>query len=214
MYGNNGHVGISPYRLVHFENQAAWRERHRCSIEGEPLASPLVSQTSSSLSSRMFSRSGIASVSSCSSVSTTTVVTSSSTSSVGNNNSLMADGGGGPEPMDESGDAFGGAGGRDVSGGESGSDAGGGGSGNSVVAGLTLAPGASAKERATREERAAKALQSAARVMLARKGRYERLARETRALLIIQRRSREWLKHKQTSGNDDTSTDVPFSQGL
>lgn len=201
-------------RLVNLENQAAWRERHRCNIEGDPSSSPVASQTPSSLSSRMFSRSAIASVSSCSSVATTTVVTSSSTSTVGNNNSLMADGGGGPEPMDESGDAFGGVGGRDVPGAESGSDAGGGGSGSSVVAGLTLAPGASAEERATREERAAKALQSAARVMLARKGRFQRLARETRALLIIQRRSREWLKHKQTSESDDVSTDVPFSQGL
>lgn len=114
--------------------------------------------------------------------------------------------------MDESADAYSSA--RDASGVESGSDAGaggsgcggggggpgsasGGGGGGSVVA-LTLAASASPEARATREERAAKALQTAARVMLARKGRFERLARETSALLLIQKRSREWLlKQKQ-----------------
>lgn len=56
----------------------------------------------------------------------------------------------------------------------------------------------SEEERSKREERAAKALQTAARVMLARrKGRFQRLARETSALLKIQRRSREWLRQKQ-----------------
>ncbi|CAN0157640.1 unnamed protein product [Scytosiphon promiscuus] len=84
---------------------------------------------------------------------------------------------GGPEPMDEANEAE--NSGRETSGVESGSDAG-------------------AAERATREERAAKALQTAARVMLARKGRlrYQRLAKETSALLLIQKRSREWLKNK------------------
>lgn len=122
---------------------------------------------------------------------------------------------GGPEPMDETADVY--HSGRDASEAESGSDAGGGGniagSGNiaggniaggggggsvNVAAGLALGQkGPTDQERATREERAAKALQTAARVMLARKGRFQRLARETSALLVIQKRSREWLKQKQ-----------------
>ena len=55
----------------------------------------------------------------------------------------------------------------------------------------------SSDERATREERAAKSLQTASRVMLVRKGRLQRRARETSALLVTQKRSREWLKQKQ-----------------
>lgn len=74
------------------------------------------------------------------------------------------------------------------------SDAGVGGGGGGAV-GLNL--GGAASERAAREERAANALQAAARVMLARRGRFQRLARETSALLVIQKRSREWLKQKQ-----------------
>ena len=163
----------------------------------------------------------------CSSGSSTNAATNANSMS----NSLMADGGGGPEPMDESGDAFPG-GARDVTGTESGSDAGGGGAGGNSggsnsssasccgngtgSAGVGLprgGAGALAEERVTREERAAKALQSAARVMLARKGRFQRLAKETQALLVIQRRSREWLKQKQTSGSD-AGADVPYSQGL
>lgn len=124
---------------------------------------------------------------------------------------------GGPEPMDETADVY--HSGRDVSGAESGSDAGvgggggrstGGGGGNvsvSVAGGLTLGQkGPTDEERSTREERAAKALQTAARVMLARKGRFQRLARETSALLVIQKRSRAWLtKQKQggEGGDDD-----------
>lgn len=112
-------------------------------------------------------------------------------------------GSGGPEPMDETTDVY--HSGRDASGAESGSDAGGGGGGGGAGAGaggLSLGQkGPTEEERATREERAAKALQTAARVMLARKGRFQRLARETSALLVIQKRSREWLKLKQ--GGED-----------
>ena len=76
-----------------------------------------------------------------------------------------------------------------------------------------------AKDRVTREERAAKALQAAARVMLARKGRFQALARETSALLLIQKRSREWLKQKQAPPENgvggNNGPDSPFSsQGL
>lgn len=110
---------------------------------------------------------------------------------------------GGPEPMDETADVY--HSGPDASAAESGSDAGGGGGAggaargsNIAAAGLALGQkGPSDEERTTREERAAKALQTAARVMLARKGRFQRLARETSALLVIQKRSRAWLKQKQ-----------------
>lgn len=57
----------------------------------------------------------------------------------------------------------------------------------------------SEEERSRREERAAKALQTAARVMLARRGRFQRLARETSALLAIQKRSRNFARQKQQS---------------
>lgn len=109
-----------------------------------------------------------------------------------------ADGGNGacgPEPMDETGDVY--SSGREASGAESGSDA----AVSAADAGLTLGRqhgggggGPVEHQRATREESAAKALQSAARVMLERKGSLQRLARETSALLVIQKRSREWLK--------------------
>lgn len=67
-----------------------------------------------------------------------------------------------------------------------------------AAAGCGLALGGADGERSAREERAANALQAAARVMLARRGRFQRLARETSALLVIQKRSREWLQQKQS----------------
>lgn len=51
-----------------------------------------------------------------------------------------------------------------------------------------------AEARSTREERAAKALQTAARVMLARRGPFQVLARETSELLGIRKKSREGLR--------------------
>lgn len=157
----------------------------------------------------------------------------------GNKVGLITDGG--PEPMDDASDAYnsardtsevesnsdtcggGGGGGGSVGsnggGNGSGGCSGGGGGGGGVVALTLVAGGGIAKERATREERAAKALQAAARVMLARKGRFQALARETSALLLIQKRSREWLKQKQAppEGNGvggNNGPDSPFSQGL
>lgn len=112
--------------------------------------------------------------------------------------------GGGPDPMDDGSNEHVYGGGNsivaDVSGGETPprssdaglSDAGGG------TAGCRLALGGADGERSAREERAANALQAAARVMLARRGRFQRLARETSALLVIQKKSREWLKQKQS----------------
>lgn len=106
----------------------------------------------------------------------------------GNNNSVAGDVSGGESPprgsIANGSDADGGRGGR--------GGGGGGGGGGSVSLNLTGADG----EQSTREERAAKALQTAARVMLARRGRFQRLARETSALLVIQKRSREWLNKK------------------
>lgn len=123
----------------------------------------------------------------------------------GANNLGSDSAGGGPQPMDESGDAFGSA--RDMSGVESGSNAGGsvapsqdGGVGGINAAGVS---DVSAEERTIREERAAKSLQTAARLMLARKGRFQAIAKETRALLVIQRRSRSWLKKMQTDEGQD-----------
>lgn len=157
----------------------------------------------------------------------------------GNTVGLITDGG--PEPMDDASDAYnsardtsevesnsdtcgggGGGGGSVGSGGGGGNGSGGcsgGGGGGGVVALTLVAGGGIAKDRATREERAAKALQAAARVMLARKGRFQALARETSALLVIQKRSREWLKQKQAppEGNGvggSDGPDSPFSQGL
>ena len=141
---------------------------------------------------------------------------------------------GGPEPMDDASDTYNST--RDASGAESGSDTCGGGSGGGsigsggaggsggcgggggVVALTLVAGGGIAKDRATREERAAKALQAAARVMLARKGRFQTLARETHSLLLIQKRSREWLKQKQGSSENgivgNNGSDIPFSHDL
>lgn len=102
-----------------------------------------------------------------------------------------------PEPMDDGSESYGAGGARDsASTTESGSDAGIGGSTVAIALGGGVGEGA---ERATREERAAKALQTAARVMLARKERFQKLAKETSALLVIQKRSREWLRQKQSA---------------
>lgn len=131
-----------------------------------------------------------------------------SLASVPSNLALNSGGGSGagtgPDPMDDgTNEHVYGSNVGDVSGGETPtrtsdaglSDAGGGGGSGAV--GLKLGGAASERERAAREERAANALQAAARVMLARRGRFQRLARETSALLVIQKRSREWLKQKQ-----------------
>lgn len=132
-----------------------------------------------------------------------------------------------PEPMDDGSDCYGAGGARDsASATESGSDAGVsvGGGGSTVAIALGGGGAGEAAERATREERAAKALQTAARVMLARKERFQRLAKETSELLSIQKRSREWLRQNPSAecaaaaaaaASAGTGTgDLPFSQGL
>eukprot|EP00752_Nemacystus_decipiens_P003943 g3611.t1 len=68
-----------------------------------------------------------------------------------------------------------------------------------------------AVERATLEARAARSLLTASRVMLARKGRFRRLARETSALLVIQKRFREWLKQRQGANVIGTAADATFA---
>lgn len=199
--------------------QVAWRERQKHRIEGSEPPPPdrPVSLT------RILTLPGLSSEGSCSNI-------------INNNNNSGADSitnspisdniNNCTDPMDESGDAYSSA--RETSGVESGSDTGGGGGGcggggMGGIASLKLGSGPSSEEMETREDRAAKALQTAARVMLARKGRFQKLAKETRALLLIQKRSREWLKQKQPPKNGadgvdgdcgDGGNDVPYSQGL